>query len=251
MKFEDAFCTTLNRPITIEEVSYIFQNDRDTFISAIKDSLICPECKNVPLIYNNAATPYFSVYPKAIHSESCTLRQDEMDADEASRFLSDITNKQIIQRQMDSLISQILSEASPKLANPKAAFMQSTFSKSSKSKTPVSSKRLSRKRIDLPFREEDFNCEKIFYGRVHLKWEKCSNSSQDAYKILLCHTVKKTLLCKLKITSKVYSYLPSKYKSINELECAVAFVALFSEDSTKHYQATHLKHSERITIEPI
>lgn len=258
MKFKDAYCTTLNKLLTIEDVVYLYKNEKKHYKDLIEKNLLCPECKQPHLSYNNGSTPYFSVYPKAQHAEGCSLKQDEMSSKQTAEFINDSENEPLVLRQMESVLVMLMGNNSPSVKKTKKTTSQGNSNEENIKKNANStSKRIPRKRIDSKFETEDFDCDKIFYGSVHLKWEKDKKikdgKEQEYYKILLYGTKKynyKKLVCKLKISPLVYYHLPPEYKNQTEYDCNIVFIAKF-KNYFRTYQSTSIRKSQLITLEKI
>ncbi|MDD3231722.1 MAG: hypothetical protein PHE09_21310, partial [Oscillospiraceae bacterium] len=114
-------------------------------------------------------------------------------------------------------------------------------------KTSKEVKRFPHKRIDAPFREEDFNCYKIFYGNVDYCWEP----DKQKGKILLYRTNENKLLCKITVSKGVAKYLPEKYKTVKRTSYTVAFVAKFdlNNNQCKSYLTTYLRYSNYFILD--
>ncbi|MGN0569267.1 MAG: hypothetical protein ACI4N4_02030 [Candidatus Fimenecus sp.] len=247
MKFKDAYCTKIQRLLSIDEITHYYRFDKQFYKDNIEKHLICPECRQPNLSYHNDAPPYLSVYPGAKHLDDCTLKQDEMTPVQTETFVENPKNREQISRQLESVLTMMLDAVptSHKKATPQKSKISSSPSDidvhSKKSK-----KRIPRKRIDLQFTNEDFDCYKLFYGSVRLQWEK---EDTEDYKILLRRQDKsdKRLLCRLKISSKVYSYLPNEFKTPREFNCNIVFLAKFSNKG-RSYQDTWIKTSQYISL---
>lgn len=256
MKFEEAYCTKLNKLLTIDDVTFYYKYDKQFYIQEIKKYLICPECKQPNLEYNNAENPYFSTYPDTKHDINCSLKQKEMSPKQTAKFISNPDNNDIVLRQMDSILTMLMGNCTSKksvagdLNKPTNQIKNGT-----KRNSPATMNRIPRKRIDVAFSEEDFNCDKLFYGSVHLKWEKgkrtINGKVEEYYKILLYGTKKNNtkLLARLRITQKVYNFLPNNYKIPNEYNCKIVFLANFPIQRKKEYQTTSIKTSQMIILE--
>lgn len=248
MKFKDAYCTKLNRLLSIDEIIHYYRFDKQFYKDNIEKNLICPECKQPSLSYHNDSPPYLSVYPGAKHLDNCTLKQDEMTPVQTESFVANPKNREQISRQLESVLTMML-DAVPNtyknVTSKKAKISSIPSEVYIPSKQPK--KRIARKRIDLKFTNEDFDCYKFFYGSVRLKWEE-EKDTKD-YKILLRRQDKsdKRLLCKLKISSKVYSYLPYEFKTPREFNCNIVFLAKFA-DKGRSYQDTWIKTSQYISL---
>lgn len=254
MKFKDAYCSKINKLLTIDDVAYYYKNDKQFYKGNIEKYLICPECRQPSLSYNNSSPPYFSVYPKAKHADLCTLKQDEMTATQSTEFISNSNNKDLVMRQIDSVLTMLLETKSPLTKKKSPTFKKSSFITFSKKPVHISaSKRIPRKRIDLEFEDEDFECDKIFYGSVRLKWEEKIDKytgESIGHKMLLYRNKNgdNRMVCKLIVSPRVYGYLPDEYKQPEKYNCKIVFVANF-EDQGKTYQTTHIRHSQFIVLE--
>lgn len=256
MKFKDAFCCKINKLLTIDDVAYYYKNDKQFYKDNIEKNLICPECKQPNLSFNNDSPPYFSVYPKAKHTDQCTLKQDVMTTSQSNKYVNNPDNKDLVLRQIDSVLTMLLETQSTLTKTKTPTSNKPGTPISSKDATHTSiSKRLPRKRIDLEFEDEDFECDKIFYGSVHLKWEKEIDEDTSeiiGYKMLLYRTKKdnKKMVCKLIITPKVYEHLSNEYIQPAQYNCKIVFVAKF-KNMSKSYKSTYIRHSQFIVLEKV
>lgn len=248
MKFKDAYCTKLKKLLFVDEITFYYRFDKQFYKDNIEKYMICPECKLPRLSYNNAATPYLSVYPNEKHTDECSLKQDEMNSVQTKTFIDDPKNREQISRQIESVLTTMLDTV------PSAAAKTKSIKLGTSSEIPYSpklqktpKKRIPRKRIDLKFTPDDFECYKLFYGSVRINWEK--DKDTEDYKILLRRQDKSDnrLLCRLKISDKVYSYLPYEFKTPREFNCNIVFLAKFT-DKGRSYQDTWIKTSQYISL---
>lgn len=251
MKFETAYCSYKQKEFTIDEISHIYRQNIMQFDYEYKGFLYCPECKCAKLSYHNAAHPYFSAYPKAKHEEDCSLSQETIPSSKSEKYVNDTANKKSIENQMDHLILLLSdqqelvrkdSSISKKLSEDQSCF-------SLDRSVSIQSKKLPRKRIDISWRPDDYDCYKLFYGTIYLKWEKY----EEGYKILMYPRKGDRLMCKLRVKETVYQYLPNYYKILDAFSCHIVFVASFSEKENKKlqdkkYRTTYLVNSNRIKI---
>ena len=246
MKFEEAFSTYDQITHPIDEISDLFIRDRKSYVEHFQSTFLCPECHIAPLSYNNAETPYFKSYPHASHADDCSLRQDEMSVAKAAELVADQSSNEVIQRQMQSTLSILLSSNTPTPCEKQKDAHVHRESPVNNFHLHLVSTRFPRKRIDISFRPEDFNCYKLFYGHVFVKWEK--DLAKNRFRILLYHVKKEHLVCRISVTDKVYHYVNEQYKFSDERECNVVFLASFPRDSGKAYQSTYLQFSDKIII---
>lgn len=248
MKFEESFCTNKCKTFTIDEIAYIHNMNLKVFANEYKDYLVCPECHKANLSYNNATTPYFRAYPKAIHKEGCSLIQEEMTEKQAIKFIGDKKNNASIIRQMESILAiLILDEPEPyPLPKPKCHLRITPNNTESKSNLLYNSTRFPRKRIDIAFRPEDYDCYKFFYGKVILQWEK--DNTKGRYKMLLFHPKTKKMICKILVSNTVYSYIDNKYKFPYKYICNIVFLATFIENKEHAYQTTSLRFGHYLSL---
>lgn len=250
LKFEDAYCSSIKHIVDIEIVSDTFITDNTKYVELYKGKLYCPECLRASLLFVNAKTPHFRTAPDSIHAADCTYMQGVMTEAQTKRFLSDRSNLNSIERQMDHAIIMLLSPKEQQLYVSTEKDAQATDNiESVRYQHDVKSLQIPRKRIDLPFRECDFGINKLFYGIVDFTWEK--NQSQEGYKILLRHITKKRLLCKIAISEKVYNHIPFKYQMSqrSQFRCLIAFIANFKKNTSKSYQQTYLRTSDYLKIQ--
>ncbi len=250
MKFEEAYLKRHHKTISIDNISFLFKTNKTLFVNELKDNLFCPECEQAQLAYNNASTPYLSAYPKSEHAEWCSLKQEEMSPKKALRFIKAKENKDLIIRQIETviLILDDLSTATTKTSSKPSAIGKGT--RSHFKGYSSASERLSRKRIDLEFRADDFNCYKIFYGTVYIKWETeyrtVKGILEEWHKILMWNK-KRKFICRLDISPRVYLHIPDNYKKMNKTNCKIGFLASFENDG-KTYRKTSLTYSDYLIM---
>lgn len=241
--------------MTVDDITYYYKSDKQYYKDYIEKYLICPECRLPNLAYNNDNPPYLSVYPRAKHDDNCSLKQDEMTSKQTSKFINNPDNKELVLRQMESILTMMLNTNVAKSKKHKDSYTNANVSKKQcHNNSNLTSKRIPRKRIDMDFESGDFDCDKIFYGSVKLRWEKdprtINGIVQNYYKILLYRNKKydKRMICRLNITPTVYSYIPEEVKSSEEYNCKIVFLAKF-KDRGKSYQITSIRNSQFITLE--
>ena len=242
-KFEEAFCSKIKRTIDINEISIMYKLDPAKYKS-ISGSLYCPECRKAKLSFVNSNKKYFRTFKASVHTENCSLKQDEMSAKVITKFIEDTKNSAAVVRQIESALATLFPE---ELKTVTADPNKNEFTKT-KTVPPVGldykqKKRIPRKRIDLTFSDEDLDNPKIFYGNVRAVWGK----DKYNYTILLYSLKKSDLLCKIKITENVYKYIPKEYKSKKDFNCAISFLAVL-KNSNENYFKTSLRHSNYIKI---
>lgn len=236
MKFEEAYCSHAKKTLTIQKVAAVYKFDTEEFVKHYKEGLYCPECKEAKLSYNNAAIPYFKTYPKAKHCENCSLRQEEMGAKEIKEYIDSKEGKERAERNIESLMIRLLDESTDyriKGKNIKA----NEESERPNSSTPLtksnSRKRFPQKRIDTMLSEEDLDIFKLFYGTVNICWE-CDNRSND-FKLILRNKTNRKFLCKIRVTTSVYSHINPSYKFEGYRECKIVFLASLKKSKNTVY----------------
>ena len=251
-KFEDAYFTIENKNITIADVSEVFKNNKELFALKYQDNLVCSRCKQAKLSFVNDKPEYFRTQKNAKHHPDCDLQQDVMTPHQVNVFMADHQNEEEIHRQLESLLALTLSNKQHHIqtlaANSSATGQSSSVSVNKQRNV---NKRLPRKRIDVEFTPNDFNCNKLFYGRVRAVWEEVKpkdDTQKTRYKLLLYHINKSYLVCKISVNELVYKYIKSEYKKDEEFDCAIAFAANFKNNTGKKYQSTILTHSERLVM---
>ena len=247
MKFETAYSTFDDREHSIEDIQNIVRNDPRTFAGQYKASFLCPECHSARLKYVNDAPPYFSSYPRTVHSDDCHLKQEEFSPKSAENFVINKDNTKILERQMQSLLHSLF--------KPKEKITSIGFSHShNPSATPPvihaphssGSKRMGMKRIDLPFHKEDYNCYKYFYGKAKVVWKY--DTEKEKYRILLHPISSNKLLGHIVITPPVYQHLLAEYKEPTEYCCGIVFAAKLYVYQKHTFFTTSLRYSKHIVI---
>lgn len=245
MKFEEAYSIYDNETLSIETIKTIYNQDPRAYIENYKFSFFCPECHLAQLSYINAVVPYFRAYPKAKHHENCDLQQDERSRKAAKIFVENDQNITIIQREMQSVLCSLFVSHSKHIPVHHSSSTSKTSSTTTHASHSSRNKRMGRKRIDLPFREEDYNCYKYFYGKAKIKWEYDKKSQK--FRLLLRHIETNKFLGRIFVTLPVYGHLPSEYKTPTEYCCGIIFTAEI-KNQEKSYFSTILYNSSYIMI---
>jgi len=244
MKFEEAYSISHHSNYTIEEIAKIHEKSLETYVTDYKGYFACPECREAKLNFVNSKPCYFRTEQDDSHNDDCSLKQLTMSAHQTEGFVSNTENKEKIGRQLQSIMTMLLSD---KPTAVRTTRVQSNATSSKKQSSSVSEsfreKQVPRKRIDTKFRNEDYDCYKFFYGKVRAVWEK-DEKRPEYMKLLLFHAKESRLLCRIYITGKVFSHIPQPYKDLNQKVCEIAFLASFDSNrnsTEKSYQSTSLR----------
>lgn len=245
-KFEDAYCETSKTLFTINEASHLYITNRELFAIHYQYSLVCPECRKARLAYVNAQPPYFRAYPKSNHDVNCSLQQDVMPPEKVSAYIESIENEAQIDRQMDGLITLLLSASKPTVSLSSAIVSPSNDPQKAQTVLHTTSiKYLPRKRIDTQIYEDDLGVYKLFYGIVSIRWR---TSKSGKFGIVLSHSKSNFKLCEIWISEAVYAHIPEYYKTPLEYICAISFLATLKRDSNGILY-TSLRRSQFLKIE--
>ena len=71
MKFEEAYCTTLNRCVTVDEIQVVYKKQPKRYAIKYATHLICPDCGKVQLAYCDSKLPFLFPYPGGQHAKDC------------------------------------------------------------------------------------------------------------------------------------------------------------------------------------
>lgn len=251
MKFQEARCLIDEKLYTPMDMEYIKSNDLKKF-TEIKADLFCPEC-GIAQLYYTAETPnisgHFSSYPKSLHVEGCSLTQDEYSARSAIKFVNDKTNEEKILKQMDNILEKLL--VSPKVEktvnktvqenDSTTQFLSNTNLKNSQTK------RLKQKRIDYRLDEDDFDCFKVFYGKVIIKNSDCQTT--DKKRIELFNHKNKDKLLTIYLNKNIQKYIDKNILEYNNIVVNVAVVASLVKPKQEPYiPYTNLTRSTLIRV---
>lgn len=249
MKYDEVYCSEKDETCTIDEVAYVFNTYPEQFASDFDRKMLCPGCRKVHMSYVNADTPHFRGYKGEDHAEDCIYEKEEMDPTEVKKLHDDPTGENAIIRQIDRLVIQFLREGGQ--ATGKGGIIKPSPPEDDQMVFPKkrwqNDKNIPRKQLNAPFRENDFENEKLFYGKVHIKWEQEINS--DKMKILIYGIPSKRFICKLYISKKVYTHLPKEYTVKNERDVFIVFLTtLIQKDKQKSWGMGYLLHSKFLSI---
>lgn len=248
-KYEDVYCSATNSLLTLQDVSYLYNNFIAEYSSKYRTTLLCPECRKAPMVYVCADSPYFKAQSQDAHDKDCSFLQDLIFVEKIDEYVKSTATENQIGRQMDRLITMLLSNKSTSSTTESAEKLAVNISQPANSSPSRNiSKLLPRKRFDAPFNDDDFGVFKVYYGIALTIWEYVGNRN---WRILFRHPEKKYLMCKLNVNAEVYDeiYYKYKYKSRTEHICAVAFVANFKEPTSIKYQATELLSGSFLHLE--
>lgn len=247
MKFEEVYCSFDNVQYTIDDIQVIFEKHSADFANRYKEYLLCPECKQAQLSYNNAKPPYFKAYPNAVHTLACSLQQEEMNDRQAQTFVDKKENVEKIARQLKSVLRRLLVEKTASTNSKKGHTSDNEISAKKHMLTiPAQAKRLPQKRLDRTFTEDDYNCYKIFYGDFALKWEH--DKVLNIHKLLMFSDQTNKLVCKLKISDAVYKYLDIECTNLSSNLYKIVLLAKFEDEKTTIYHKTSLRFSHFLLI---
>ena len=249
MKFEEVYCATTDKLVTISEVTYVFVKDKKRFASDFNEKMYCPYCRKARLTFVNALRPHFRTYPDGDHAEDCIHKKEEMDASEVQKLHKSAAGENTIMRQIDRLAVQFLrSSVQPeKPAQQKKSLSQHAEPTKIKTKWQTD-KFIPRKRIDTQLSEEDYETEKLFYGKVRIRWE--ASRTGTSMKLLIRSIETNRLICRLYLTESVYEHLPKKYTSIDECDFFLIFMAsLRRQDEEKAWCQGNLIRSTYLRME--
>lgn len=251
MKFDEAYCETDMKTYTIEEISRLYNLHLDIFVKEYKDHFLCPECHTASLTFVNASIPYFRTYPNSKHLDDCFLKQEEMDQAQLKNYLADKDNTDSVNRQIQNALASLFVNNQEFNSDKEAGHMAYTSASPRSFESIYERKRIPRKRIDLPFREEDFDCTKIFYGTVNLQWLKAKHS--NSYKLILSSPTAHKRLCILAVTEKVYMNLNPTYKNQDFYLCNIAFLSEFQKERNESNNPlfSFLRTSQYLVIEKL
>ena len=214
-----------DQEFTIDEITHIYRQDIVTFHYEYKNFLYCPECRKAKLQYKNAKNPYFSAYPNVKHEQNCSLAQDELSPKQSKSYIDDPENWIRVENQMNRLILSLgMNQRKPDYKQDLVGSVpMKTVNFYTQKSFVTQSKRLRQKRIDISWTPDDYDCFKLFYGTIFLKWEEAQN---DKYKILMYSLDRHKLLCKLIVNPTVYLHIKKEYKSLNQYPCDICFLTL-------------------------
>lgn len=229
MKYEEVYCSSENKTFTLDEVAYIYNNEPERYAYSFDGKIFCPGCHKVPMTFVNSKRPHFRGFPNFDHEEGCFYTKEEMTQEEVRDLLTKPAGENEIVHQIDRLVIQFLRNSAgdisadninrpAKSANDPDALVKQRWN----TKTVIP-----RKQINAPFCDDDYGVAKLFYGRVRIQWEK--SKTDDKKKLLIRHIKTGKLICRLFLTSKVYSHLPSKY--ITECDAFIVFMATLTRKS--------------------
>lgn len=248
-KFEDAYCLTSKTLITINEAQHLYIANRELFESKYRSSFVCPECRKARLTYVSRESPHFRAYPNNKHDDNCSLQQEVMPPEKVSAYVDSIENESQIERQMNGLITMLLSagKSSVSSTSHEPVSQGNDLQKARTAHNTTSTKYLPRKRIDTPFKDDDFGVYKLFYGIVFLKWRK---SKSGKYGMVLSNSKNNSRLCVIWISEAVYKHIPEYYKTPGEYPCAISFLAVLKRDDNGALYSS-LRRSQFLQIEKI
>ena len=215
LKYEEAFFKAENRNITLAELNHLYDKNLQSFVINIRNNLYCPKCHQAKLVYVNGDERYLRTHPKAQHI-NCDLEQDIIPLKRVKAYVKNRKNASSIKRQKESILRMLMD--TPCQLNPNTEVVEAKDDNFNQESEPKKQKeesrflRLSQKRIDHKLRDEDYNVYKFFYGEVLIQWE---GLNEDGKRLLLRDKVSGRFLCRIKVSSTVFHYIPSEWITEN------------------------------------
>lgn len=272
MKFDDAAIIQngiFKRNINADEVSHIRKNDEYAFQKSIKPYLYCPECKHAILTHcdGDIKQPYFKKITSSNHSVGCSNNQGALSSTSMQRLYEDSTDSEDFNKRLHRIIGLLYkgedNDNSPFIVIKNKNHIElNTDGYNNEKNVEFTKKNLPRKLISR-ISETDIDIPKIFYGDVFIKWDHPTEKGK-AHFILIYKNFEgknfKNLLCRVKITEKVFHHIPL-YAKCNQ-HCFIAFLSELSmnikeytnmnnQKYMKKYFNTYLISSKYLAIEQI
>lgn len=195
-RYEEAYCTALDRLVAAEEL--------ERFPVRYLDGLYCPECRAAKL---NIANGRLITAARAVHRTDCMLDADLLSQRQILALLDRPEGKAQIKWQLDKLMSGCGVDIAPQGEMPKRC--------------------IPRKRLTLPFRAEDWDTIKLFYGVVDVVWSGFNRNTRYELAIYLPDSAKS--LCRVMLAESVTEQLAPAVIPPDDgrRRCALAFLGKF------------------------
>lgn len=249
------------RKITTDEITEIRHRSETDYQTHYKPYLYCPECGMAQIIHcDRLPNPYIKSIRISEHPQECSYATPPLESDKFYEYYDEKDNFEGIKNRLDKALDTLFLEK--KTGNNPFILEHDDAIKASKSTSVKSSEHKKRIKRSLPrkllsnsFDKDDFDVIKFFYGKVHIHWkfEKRESPKESFYYLFLHKIGSSELLCRLRISLDVYSYLPDNYKI--DMNCYIVFMAKIrnkeDEKSGKFYKNSSLRSSYHISIKPI
>ena len=195
-RYEEAYCAVLDRLVAEDELEH--------FPERYLDALYCPECRSAKL---NGANGRLVTAARASHRDDCLLARDTLTQRQIQVMLDRPEGRAQIGWQMDRLLAQCGLDIAPEGEMPML--------------------RIPQKRLTLPFRDEDWDTLKLFYGVVDVVWLGFNQNTRYELTLYLPDSVKP--LCQLKLVESVTEQLDPAVIPPDDgrRRCALVFLGKF------------------------
>lgn len=195
-KYEEAYCAALERMAAEEELAH--------FPARYLDALYCPECRGAKLNWVNGR---LTADGRAAHREGCLLARDTLTQRQILAQLDQPEGQAQIRWQLAHLLRQCGVDATPTGAMPE--------------------QRVPQKRLTLPFRADDWDTVKLFYGVLDAVWLSFNQNTWYELTLYLPDAVKP--LCQVKLAESVAEQLDAAVIPPDDgrRRCALAFLGKF------------------------
>lgn len=248
MKYEDAYCELENDNFSIDEVTAIFCENPSRFAKRFEGHMLCPGCHKVMLSFVNAQSPHFRGYANMDHDPGCDFQKGEMPEAEVIALASSHARRSEIENQMNRLLIQLIGksegvETSTSIKLPAISPEHPSVKRRRQTNTIIP-----RKQLNAPFSDDDYGKMKLFYGKVHIEWEKVRN--ENKWKLLVRAIATRRLICRLFLTQIVFQYLPGEYFQESEYDAHIIFFASLNRISDdKSWSQGQIQRSSFLKIE--
>lgn len=241
-KYEEAYCSVTECLITIQTAVHLFQSLETK--AKYKDHLLCPDCRKARLSYNGGRSPYYKAINQNEHDEDCSFLLDLVPKENIEHYVKSDSNHQQIERQMNGLITMLLTKKPTKSSSPKTVESPAYTSKTSSShRKKAATPCLPRKRIDLRLEDDDFGVYKVFYGIVSVK---LITAKTGRFGFELSDQQTKNKYCKIWMSPAVYSHVATTFEYSAGSQYAISFVAKLKKDGEERF--TSLLRSQYIQL---
>lgn len=251
LKFYEAAYINPNKSfelITIDKLTQVRNDNPILFENEFKHYLFCPECQKPHLSHHNAKTPYLSKHLAYLekHESGCSKICPPLSNNIYDKYSNDPRNYDTIYRRLQATIERMLL-GNKKISNP---FIFKDKGKYANEPTKFiatdsdsNAKAIPRKLLTRPFSDNDFDVNKLFYGKVNIRLVLKDNGK---YRLEIINPITNRIICAINMSSKVRNYLTN----INDNKVIENTLFAFNSVINKNgkYLNSYIDDSRKIVI---
>ncbi|MFV0254635.1 MAG: hypothetical protein ACK5G7_00665 [Erysipelotrichaceae bacterium] len=241
VKFEECFLKNKNKFMSVEDLRAIHDRFDGSYEKEYNNHFYCPECYLARLSFHpNAKTPHFRSLDN--HDQNCAFNFQPLKNKEVEKYFNIPINRDAISRKLNSCLD-LLNMCSKQTA------LQHDVQVSNKKEGSFivgcqgKNRCIRRKKLTAGFNQDDYGICMIFYGRVSLEWDL---RNENIKYIRIKSADKKTYICSVSMSSKIYDYIKDDKKFDDNRICNVAFMS--SMEKKGNFNNCKIKYSTELAL---